>query len=206
MQLEAVNLGFCYRRGAPFVLRQVSFALAQGQRLGLLAPSGYGKTTLAKLLEGYLAPAEGQILLGGAPLPPKGPLAVQLVGQHPEHAVNPRWKMHQVLEEAGQLQPDVLQGLGIETAWLGRYPAELSGGELQRFCVARALGPHTRFLIADEISTMLDAVTQAQIWHYLLAQAGKRGLGLLVITHSEALAQQVCSDMLDLQGLNHAAP
>ena len=58
-----------------------------------------------------------------------------------------------------------LELLGIDQEWLERWPNELSGGELQRFCVARALGPNTRFLIADEMTTMLDAITQAQIWH-----------------------------------------
>ena len=73
-------------------------------------------------------------------------------------------------EELGRLR----ELLGIRDAWLSRYPHELSGGEMQRFCIARALGAHPSYLIADEVSTMLDAVTQAQIWQALVAEAEAR--------------------------------
>ena len=83
-----------------------------------------------------------------------------------------------------------------------RWPSELSGGELQRFCIARALGPKTKFLICDEISTMLDVITQAQIWQKVLAAAKKGGLGLLVVTHNKALAARVCERIIELPKLN----
>ena len=93
--------------------------------------------------------------------------------------------------------------MGIEPEWLTRYPRELSGGELQRFCVARALCADTRFLIADEISTMLDAITQAQIWRYLLSEVDRRGIGLVVVTHNPALAGRICTRVVDLRDINH---
>lgn len=170
--------------------------MAQTDRLGLFAPSGHGKTTLGLLLAGHLLPAQGEILLGGKPLPRKGSCPVQLIGQHPEKAVNPRWRMAKVLEEAGQLRTEVLEELGIEKSWLSRFPAELSGGELQRFCIARALCAETRFLIADEISTMLDAITQAQVWQYILKEAQKREIGLLAISHSRPLLERVTAKIL----------
>lgn len=71
-----------------------------------------------------------------ARLCPKGILPVQLIYQHPEKAINPRWRLRRVLEESGRLRPELLEALGIEPAWLDRFPRELSGGELQRFCVA----------------------------------------------------------------------
>lgn len=104
-----------------------------------------GKSTLAMLLAGYLAPEEGEILLNGMPLPKKGICPVQLIYQHPEQAVNPRWRLRKVLEEGGRIQETLLASLGIERAWLERYPRELSGGELQRFCVARALMSNAAF-------------------------------------------------------------
>ena len=70
--------------------------------------------------------------------------------------------------EAGEVPNGLLEALGIRPEWLRRYPHELSGGELQRFCIARAIASRPRYLIADEVSTMLDALTQAQIWHFLL--------------------------------------
>jgi len=202
MRLEANDIGFRYTAKSPYVLQALSFAVEQGEHVGVVAPSGYGKTTFVKILSGYEQPTQGRVLLDGKPLPKKGALPVQLISQHPEHAVNPRWKMHRVLEEAGQLNEAVLSGMGIEREWLSRYPRELSGGELQRFCVARALFAGTRFLIADEMSTMLDVITQAQIWRYVLREADKRGMGLLVVTHNPALTKRVCARVVDLRNIN----
>ena len=86
-----------------------------------------------------------------------------------------------------------------------RWPVELSGGELQRFCIARVLGPETEFLLCDEISTMLDVITQAQIWKVLLKEAETRNMGMLVITHNHALAEKVCTRMIKLPELNDSS-
>ena len=91
------------------------------------------------------------------------------------------------------MEQRLLDALHIEPGWLTRYPSELSGGELQRFCLARALNPEVRFLLCDEISAMLDLVTQAQIWKFLLEEAQRRGLGMLVVSHDEALLEKVCT-------------
>lgn len=104
---------------------------------------------------------------------------MQLIHQHPEKAINPRWRLKRVLEESGKIDADVLHAFGIENEWLDRFPRELSGGELQRFCVARALMSGADYLICDEISTMLDVITQAQIWNVVLEEAKKEISGLL---------------------------
>lgn len=83
-----------------------------------------------------------------------------------------------------------------------RWPIELSGGELQRFCIARVLGPKTKFLVCDEITTMLDVITQAQIWQVILQETKRRGMGLLVITHNLALADKVCNRVVGLPEIN----
>jgi peptide/nickel transport system ATP-binding protein len=132
------------------------------------------------------------VLLDGKPLPRRGPSPVQLIYQHPEEAINPRWRMKQVLAEARVSGGETTRAMGIEPAWLERFPRELSGGELQRFCVIRSLVPETRFLLADEISVMLDVITQAQIWDLITREAERRGLGLVVVTHNAALARRVC--------------
>ena len=67
MRLEARNLGFCYA-GGPWILKDVNFSMEEGERVGLVGPSGYGKSTLVKLLAGYLEPCEGEILLDGKPM------------------------------------------------------------------------------------------------------------------------------------------
>ncbi len=198
MALEAKNLYFRYNKKRPWVLENCTIKVDPGERLAIFAPSGYGKTTLAMLLAGFLTPAKGQVLLNGKALPPKGVCPVQLIFQHPEKAVNPRWRLRRVLEESGELQEDMLEALGIERAWLHRFPRELSGGELQRFCVARALMSGGEYLICDEISAMLDVITQAQIWNTVLREAGKRGMGIVAITHNRHLAQRVATKILDL--------
>ena len=88
--------------------------------------------------------------------------------------------------------------LGIESDWLNRFPSELSGGELQRFCLARALGKRTRFLLADEISTMLDLITQSQIWNFLVREAERRGIGLIAVSHNRELLDRVCTRQVQM--------
>ena len=201
MLLDAIKLGFLYHKNMHWVFIDLEFRVEQGECVSLLAPSGFGKTTLALLLAGYLTPVEGEILLGGKPLPRRGVCPVQLICQHPERAVNPRWRLRRVLEECGPIKEDMLEALGIERAWLERFPGELSGGELQRFCVARALMSSADFLICDEISTMLDVITQAQIWNVVCSEAKRRNMGLVIITHNQHLAQRLCSRSCDWGGV-----
>lgn len=201
MLLEAKNVSFRYNRRQPFILKNVDFKIEEGEKVGLVAPSGYGKSTLAKILSDYLRPTEGAVLLDGKNLPEKGICPVQLIYQHPEKAINPRWRMKKVLEESGMMRDEIIEGLGIEREWLSRFPGELSGGELQRFCVARSLFIGTRFLIADEMSTMLDVITQAQIWNVMLDEVKKRNLGLLVVTHNEALVHRVCDRVVSMENM-----
>ena len=198
MRLEAKNVSFRYDRKQPWVLENCSLGIDRGERLALFAPSGYGKTTLALLMAGYLEPNKGEILLDGKRLPKKGVYPVQLIYQHPEKAINPRWRLKRVLEESGEMREDVLDAFGIERAWLDRFPRELSGGELQRFCVARALVSGADFLICDEISTMLDVITQAQIWNVVLEEAEKRNMGILAVTHNRHLANRIADRIYDL--------
>ena len=135
----------------------------------------------------------------------RGYCPVQMIGQHPEQAVNPRWRMEKILRECWNPKEELLQRMGIEKSWMTRWPNELSGGELQRFCIARVLGPETKFLVCDEISTMLDVITQAQIWQILLEETERRRMGMLVITHNRTLAERVCSRIVNLEEINHEA-
>ena len=198
MALEGKNLFFRYDRKKPWILEDVSIKIEKGQRLAVSAPSGFGKTTLALLLAGYLEPVKGEILLDGRPLPRKGFCPVQLIYQHPEKAINPRWRLRRILEESGQRKEEVLDAFGIERNWLDRFPRELSGGELQRFCVARALLCGADYLICDEVSTMLDAITQAQLWKVILEEARRRNMGILAITHNQHLARRIAEKTIDL--------
>ena len=198
MQIEARNISFRYGEKMPWILKNVSMSVEEKERVGLLGPSGRGKSTLIKLIAGYLKPSEGEILLDGKLLPSKGISPVQLIYQHPEKAINPRWKMKKVLQESGMYREEVMETLGIEKDWLERYPRELSGGELQRFCVARSLFDGTRFLLADEISIMLDVITQAQIWNFLIEETEKRNIGMVIVSHNRELLNKVCTRIVEL--------
>lgn len=204
MQLEAKNICFGYNKKGKFILNNVNMTCQTGERIAIVGPSGYGKSTLAKILAGYLAPIDGEVLIDHQALPKKGVCPIQLIYQHPEKAINPRFRMKQVLEEAKGLDPGIMTKLGIEKQWLTRFPREVSGGELQRFCVARALLPETKFLIADEMSTMLDVITQAQLWHVILEEVKERNMGLIMITHNMALAKQTCDRVIDITTINQS--
>lgn len=198
MALEAKNVSFRYGRRGPFVLEDVSLRVERGERVALFAPSGRGKTTLALLLAGYARPQSGQILLEGKPLPEKGVCPVQLIWQHPEKAVNPRLRLGKTLAEGGPENPELERRLGILPEWKNRFPQELSGGELQRFCIARALGPETKYLLCDEISTMLDLITQGQIWRFLMEETAERKIGMVITSHSQELLDHVCTRQVRL--------
>lgn len=194
MKLEIKNVTYQYGEKEKKILQDFSFSMTNQERIGLVAPSGVGKTTLCKLISGYLKPDQGEILLDGKPIQEySGYCPVQMIWQQPELAVNPRRPMRSVLEEGDEIDERIIRELGIEPDWMNRFPSELSGGEMQRFCIARALGKRTRFLIADEISTMLDLITQSQIWNFLLEEVKEREIGLIAVSHNKPLLERVCT-------------
>ena len=207
MILEAKNLSFRYEESGRKILDQFSLQVDSSERVGILAPSGFGKTTLCKILAGYEEPETGTVLMDGKSLYSyKGYCPVQMIWQHPEQALNPRWRMRQVLSEGGQVDEESRGRLGIREEWLDRFPSELSGGELQRFCIARALAANPRYLLADEITAMFDAVTQSQIWQALLHEAKERELGMVIVSHSESLLKRICTRRIDLKALQEKMP
>ena len=199
MILEAKNITYKYRRDSKYIYRDFSIKVESGSRLGVIAPSGFGKTTLCKLLSGYEKPLSGKVLLDGKNLLSyRGYCPVQMIWQQPEIAVNPRIKMRSILAEGDNLRESLLEDLGIKDEWMDRYPQELSGGELQRFCIARALGEKTKFLLADEITTMFDMVTQSGIWHFLIEETVRRNIGMVIVSHNRPLLEHVCTEIYNL--------
>jgi len=189
--LEASHLQFGFRP-EQLLLNDISLSLSEGEWLGLSGDSGAGKSTLGKLLAGQLSPKGGRIYIDGGSLPARGLSPVQWLPQSPELAVNPRWRVAKILHEAWTPPAALLHAFGIQPAWLSRFPHALSGGELQRICVLRALAPEVRYLIADEISTMLDPITQVTLWQALKTFAEEHQLGVLVISHDTALLKRLC--------------
>ena len=197
MRLKAEHIRFRYTEDN-YILKDVNFEIESGEVVGLIAPSGFGKTTLAKILAGYQTPERGLVTIEGIEVRRTGYNPVQLLFQHPEKAVNPKWKMRKVLAETEMPSDQMLESMGIQSGWLDRWPSELSGGELQRFCVARALSEKTKFIIADEMTTMLDTITQAQIWKAVLDYARLHHIGVIVISHDQVLIKRICDRVVDL--------
>ncbi len=195
--LEAKNITFSYINGAKELFSDFNLTLKTSERLGLVAPSGFGKTTICKILAGYERAGSGSVLIDGKNIEEyQGYNPVQMIWQHPELVVNPRMPMKNVLLEGDNIENRIIEGLGIKKEWYNRYPTELSGGELQRFCIARALGGKTKYILADEITTMLDLITQAQIWQFLLKEVKQRNIGLLAVSHFDGLLDKICEGNL----------
>jgi ABC-type dipeptide/oligopeptide/nickel transport system ATPase subunit len=190
--LEARAISFRFGSSARAVLDGASVAVAPGEILGLSGPSGIGKSTLGRILAQHVRPTEGRILVDGRPIAGGGFHPVQFLAQSPILAVNPRWRIGRILDEAHAPDDETRAALGIRRDWDARYPHELSGGELQRVAIARALAPGLRYLVADEISAMLDAVTQVRIWNFLRKLATERNIGILAISHDDALLARIC--------------
>ena len=201
MQIKLENICYRYKKNMPWILKNLNFKIDSNERIALVGSSGSGKSTLSKIISGYIKPSKGKVLLGDSELDSKGYCPIQMIYQHPENAVNPRWKMGKILNEGWEVSKDTMKKMGIEESWLNRWPGELSGGELQRFCIARALGPKTKFLICDEISTMLDVITQAQIWNVLLDISKKNNIGMLIVTHNIELAKRVSDRIVYMDDL-----
>ncbi|ASN06946.1 ABC transporter ATP-binding protein [Virgibacillus necropolis] len=200
--LEVNGISYRYQNES-WLFKQLNITIEPGEVVGLFGPSGSGKSTMAKIIAGYIKPQEGFVKADGEHYFHNKVNPVQLVWQHPEKAINPRWRMKETIIEGEQLDEGLLHTLGIRNEWLTRFPSELSGGELQRFCLARALGPSTRYLIADEMTTMLDALTQAQIWHAVLRLTKERNVGMLAISHDRHLLSRISGRIIDFSDLVH---
>ena len=203
--LEARGLSFAFPCGRS-LFRGLDLTIRPGERVALEAPSGTGKTTLCRLLSGYLEPTAGSVRVDGAPLAPVSRLhgqasPVQLLWQHPEQAFDPRMRMGESLTEvlAGHGELESLRcAFGVRDEWLSRLPHELSGGELMRFAMVRALATRPSYLIADEATAMLDAVTQAELWHVLLDLQERDCWGLVLVSHSPDLVRRVATRRIRL--------
>ncbi|WP_421238467.1 ATP-binding cassette domain-containing protein [Aeromonas enteropelogenes] len=182
------------RQGDRALWQAMSFSIRAGERVGISAPSGHGKTTLGRVLAGWQPASEGTLLLDGKVLPRqwKGYHPIQLVPQHPELTFNPHRSTGQALWDVWRPDEAMLARFLVNPEWLGRKPGQLSGGELARIALLRALDPRTRLLIADEVTAQLDPRLQRQIWRELIRECENRGLGMLIFSHQQALLRQIC--------------
>lgn len=192
--LQVKNLGIY--QDQRWLWRNFNLQIAAGEVVGIQAPSGYGKTTLGRVLAGWQAADEGEILYQGQPLPSKGYSPIQLLPQHPEQTFNPVRRIADSIHDAWHPPVEWLERLAIDPEWLQRRPDQLSGGELARLALLRALGPRTKILIADEATAQLDSNCQALIWHTILGLCREKKLSLLVFCHDNALMTCVCQRVI----------
>lgn len=187
--LEATGVGTSL--GGRRLFDDVDLELRRGDRVALTGPSGAGKTTLGDVLLRVRRPDDGRVEHGAAladgrmqklyqdpavAFPPRVPLRVALADVVRRHRVDPA------------RVPALLGHVGIDPAMLHRLPGEVSGGELQRIALVRALLLDPTLLFADEPTSRLDLITQQETFRCLMAQVVDRGCALLLVTHDEALA------------------
>ena len=198
------------------VLTDCSLRVAAGRTVGLEGRSGAGKSTLVRILLGLLRPDGGTVCWNGRDiraLPRIERLAfrrgVQLVVQNPEQAFDPRRSIGGSLSEVFAVHPvllragadaraqivETLSAVELTERVLTRHPHELSGGELQRAAIARALLTEPRILLLDEPTTMLDISLRAQIMELLLRLRVERGLGMLLISHERELLRDFADEI-----------
>ena len=195
--LKVDNVSFSYNSSS--VLEDVNLSIESGEIVGLSGVSGRGKTTLAKIMAGYIKPDTGSVLVDGYDISSfKAMKPVQLIFQHPECALDPKFRIGKGLSEGWDVDQYTKDLFGIKDEWLDRYPSQLSGGQIQRICLARAVCPDVKYLIADEITTMLDPINQVLICEALGELVANNNIGILFISHDQALLDRVCNRQIEL--------
>ncbi|MEU3748360.1 MULTISPECIES: ABC transporter ATP-binding protein [Streptomyces] len=206
LELDTVTAG--YERRAP-VFRGASLTVAPGESVGLLGPSGCGKSTLARVAALLHRPDAGRLVLDGTEIrawrhraPRELRTAVGVVFQQPRTAADPRLTLAEIIAEplratgrrteADARIAELAPAVGLTADLLTRRPHEVSDGQLQRACLARALTLRPRWLICDEMTAMLDASTTAALVAAVETYRAGSGAGLLAVGHDRVLLNHWC--------------
>lgn len=210
LSAEHITVTFKRRDGSAFAaLDDVSLAVPDGACVGLVGESGSGKSTLVRTICGLQKPDSGKIVFNGRDitgLPVRSRLnaaegvggGIQMIFQDASGALNPRQRVGAAIEEVGHVHgipvdaAELLKKVGLPAEIRSRFPNELSGGQCQRICVARALALRPTLLIGDEPVSALDVSVQARILRLLAELRAEQGLSILLITHDLAVVSAVC--------------
>jgi peptide/nickel transport system ATP-binding protein len=212
--LEVKNLTASYVRGIP-VLEDVSLRVRRGKTVAVVGESGSGKTSLARAVTGLLPPLSGEVMFGDKALPPdlesrdKDSLRrLQMIYQMPDVALNPRQKIRKILgrpldfyfgmrgKKREKRIVELLSMTELPEKYIDRYPAELSGGEKQRICIARALAAEPDLIICDEVTSALDQLVAEEVLKLLQRLQNELGVSYLFITHDLATVKAISDEII----------
>lgn len=207
LQVKDVHVSFLEQRHTIFdkrnridVLKGVSFAIKEGEIVGLVGESGCGKSTLAKVILGLIHPDKGEVIHYSE--------RPQMIFQDPYSSLNPAKTVRFILEEPLKNLTDLgaedrliraterLNQAGLDEKYLDRKPSELSGGQRQRVCIAQSLMMNPKLLIADEPVSALDVTIQAQILKLLDDLQENLGLSILFISHDLRVVYNICDRVM----------
>lgn len=202
----AAKLGGNVETRSVRAVSDVTLSVRKGETLGLVGESGCGKSTLGRAIAGILPPTSGTVTIDGAPVMTDGTKAttrVQTVFQDPFASLDPRMKVGQTVAEgpiahglttkatARRYVADWFERVGLDPAWVERYPHQFSGGQRQRIAIARALAMQPDVLICDEPVASLDVSIQAQIINLFLELTRDLALTSVFISHDLSVIQHV---------------
>ena len=212
--LEVKDVTAAYGNGIP-VLRDVDVTVTRGKTIAVVGESGSGKSTLARVITGLLPPLKGRVEFQGEELPAwfsdrdKDKLRrVQIIYQMPDVSLNPRQKVDKILgrplafyfgmkgAEKRRRVVELMAQIELPERYLDRFPSELSGGEKQRVCIARALAAEPDLIICDEVTSALDQLVAEGVLELLQRLQNHLGMSYLFITHDLATVKAISDEIV----------
>jgi peptide/nickel transport system ATP-binding protein len=212
--LEVENVSASYT-GKDLVLEDIDLKIRRGRTVALVGESGSGKSTLARVITGLLPPLKGRVIYDGENLPPalkqrkKDSLRVmQMIYQMPDTALNPRQRVSKVIgrplqfyygihgKECDKRVLELLDRIELSPKYKDRFPPELSGGEKQRVCIARALAAQPDLIICDEVTSALDQLVAEEILKLLRKLQNDLHVSYLFITHDLATVKAIADEIV----------
>ena len=204
-----------YPSATEYVLEDISIDVEQGKTVAVVGESGSGKSTLARVITGLLPPQSGSVAFKGETLPAalanrsKNALrSIQMIYQMPDISLNPRQKVRETIGRplefylgmTGQRKKErtveLLEQIELPESFIDRFPNQLSGGEKQRICIARALAAEPDLIICDEVTSALDQLVAEGILELLQNLQNRLQLSYLFITHDLATVKAIADDIV----------